>query len=148
MNDRYLFRGKRADNGKYVVGYYIEAEKRDKTGVEYLIIERDADGSSHLIIPESVGQCTGLKDKNGKLIFEGDIFKYTSIASNEKITYGVVKYRTTYEQYRGHNPCGYVIYWQDNSTRRTLRQDLPFWCCSLSNAELCGNIHDNPELLR
>ena len=37
MNERYIFRGKRADNGEWVVGYYIEAEKLDKTGVEKLI---------------------------------------------------------------------------------------------------------------
>lgn len=75
----YIFHGKRIDTDEWVEGYYCKAEKLDKSGYEHFIIEESADGSSHLIEPESVGQYTGMNEfmltdeaRNDKL-FEGDI---------------------------------------------------------------------------
>lgn len=75
----YLFHGKRVDNGEWVEGYYVKAEKLDKSGHEHFIIEENAEGASHLVVPESVGQYTGMNEfqltdesRNAKL-FEGDI---------------------------------------------------------------------------
>lgn len=153
MDREILFRGKRMDNGEWVDGYYFEREERSFIMTDTYPIDEEYNCTPIRIIaveviPETVGQYTGLKDKNGKKIFEGDIAKYNTIAANERIVYGIVKYRSTYEQYRSHNPCGYIIDWQkNNSTGRTLREDLPFWCDSMSNMEIVGNIHDNPELL-
>lgn len=123
MTDRYLFRGKRADNGEWVVGYYVKAEKLDKTGVEYLIIEKSADGSSHLIIPKTVGQCTGLKDDNGKLMFEGDILKLGT-GKTRFVFYGVSGFR--HAAYNGY------------------AKEFDF---KDKGYQVIGNIHDNPELL-
>lgn len=94
---------------------------------------------------------TGIDTAEGVKVFKNDIFGYFEANSDKSICYGVVKYRNDYDQYRTHNPCGYVMEWQLNSKvpvpARNLREDLPFWCDSYSNAKKVGNIYENPELL-
>lgn len=112
-----LFRGKRVGNGEWVEGGYYE----NNTG-KYIISPAFV---AHLIIPETVGQYTGLTDMNGRKIFEGDIVKY------DKELHPVV-----YEPDEG---------------MFELRSDefvADFSCMdSLIFCEVVGNIHDNPELL-
>ena len=128
-----LFRGKRKDNGEWVYGYYVEAEKLDKSGTEYFIIEKSADGASNAVIPKTVGQCTGLEDKNGNLIFDGDICKgawktkFEVFWDKPKTSFQV---RTDYNSPNGRDLTYYANY-QDG----------------IIDVNVIGNIYDNPELL-
>lgn len=126
MIDRYLFRGKRTDNGEWIYGNYCYAELIDKSGYEDLIIEQPADGETRRVIPETVGQYTGLKDKNSKMIFEGDIVIYER---DEEV--GQIEYH--------ENEAMFVV-------------EFDTWLTDFDHMygkdlEVIGNIHDNPELL-
>ena len=112
-----LFRGKRVDKGERVYGYYMP---RPNLGEYYIVTV----GKSiwHKVIPETVGQYTGLTDKNGQKIFEGDILR--------------VMYKNCY----GNDICHTVTLY-DMTDRLDVER------ISESEVVIIGNIHDNPELL-
>ena len=129
-----LFKGKRDDNGEWIFGYYVHLPIGRCGEEEHLIQALEADGRMgilHRVIPETVGQYTGLKDKNGKRIFEGDICQ--NIKTGEIVS---VKWHGTMagfvwvvHQGKGHN------------------FDFGELFRAYDKYKIIGNIHDNPELL-
>lgn len=103
--------------------------------------EIGADVIGYLVAPETICQDTGLTDKNGRKIFEGDIVRDIFNASVVGIVrYG--EYRNTFndDEYGGH--AGFYIEWKEKQD--LLRKDLVYW---VKNSEFIGNIFDNPELI-
>ena len=139
MNERFLSRGKRKDNGTWVDGNLVYT----RTTTLGVVTEIYTLEMRYEVIPKTVGQCTGLKDKNGKLIFEGDVVeadgyiffvnfgKCGGVANNE--AYGYI---------------GYYLYGYDEITKKALSYGLRDDICYFTNIEAIGNIHDNPELLK
>lgn len=135
MNDKNLYRGKRVDNDEWVEGDLIHRQIWRRT---LAIIRVSDDGFEHYeeyeVIPESVGQFTGLTDKNGKKIFEGDIVK-----GDLGLGYGDNENHIAYIEYQedGMSFCLVEILEEDFGKCAEISDDL----------EVIGNIHDNPELL-
>ena len=123
----YLFHGKRVDNSEWVEGYYVKAEKLDKSGYEHFIIEENAEGSSHLVYLESVGQYTGMKDIKEQRIFEGDIME-TSIG-------GLISHR------------GVVEFADGSFGLRCTDGSAYFLCFVAGNYAIIGNVFENADLL-
>ena len=132
-----LFRGKRIDNGEWIEGYFVKFERREipeiYTGWNCYTLTPECHG----IEPSTVGQYTGLTDKNGKKIFEGDIIKivpdydYSDDYSISK----VYSYNGVFcADYHGDD--------FDSTALGFLEDYLPD-----GDFEIIGNIHDNPELL-
>ena len=127
------FRGKRLDNGEWVYGDY----HRRAGGVHCIIaMEPDEQGKVCYVVnqvdPKTVGQYTGLLDKNGKEIYEVDIVSM-SYASFE--TTVVIKFSIEYR--RGLFAC------VGDEGVYALRD-----CNGVADIEVIGNIHDSPELLK
>lgn len=114
-----IFRGKRLDNGEWVEGNYWEF-----CGDHNIMVPGNCIGSR--VDPSTVGQYTGLLDKNGERIFEGDVL--------------------TVDGEDGF----FVLEFQEDTARFVMSGDSivvdfdNFWSYEV---EVMGNIHDNPELL-
>lgn len=136
-----LFRGKRIDGGGWVYGNYSEAIFYTTNEREYQIETKDDDYNHYGVFPETVGQFTGLVDKNGDKIFEGDI---VNIVAPKKTDYiGIVvwgEYCDNFHLLETH--LGFYIKW---ITENFYRQDIGFWKPYI---EVIGNIHDNPEMFK
>ena len=130
-NGRYLFKAKRVNNGEWVQGYYVKGLNMYGKEV-HLIFEPntmfyssgETDGW-YKVDPTTICQCTGLRDKNGKLIWENDIVKINNSKVNVLITFGEFEIICTIpnEKYYKHR----------------LEYDTEY--------EVVGNIFDNKELL-
>ena len=130
MNDRYLFRAKRIDNGEWVEGFYAVA--RDRKGLtqhNILIADNDLGYFKWIVVdPSTICQCTGLKDKNGKLIWENDIVKHDFGKDQIGVQLAIVKYDSKYACYQ-------------------IKPIYDWMYCDKSDCEVIGNIFDNPELM-
>lgn len=129
-----LFRGMRKDNGEWVYGYYVP--HNNKSYIYYEEIDEMCQTGSWLngieVIPETVGQDTGLCDKNGNRIFDGDVVAGLIFWQNEKKN-GIVDFRD--------GSFGLIWY------RGDIEMFYPFTSMCNIEYEVIRNIHDNPELL-
>ena len=137
-----LFRGKRLDNGEWKCGSYVH-----QYGCHEIFLEscEGEDGFDHYhVAPETVGQFTGLTDKNGKWIFEGDVIQFHKYRG-EPDWVGAVKYENCLYIAAGRMPLAYE--------KRTGEE--PYFCpfevqissIDKTTIKVIGNIHDNPELI-
>ena len=131
MEDRYLFKEKRIDNEEWVQGALFNGESHCIIGQEIKFspyTEHECKIVGYEVDRDTICQCTGLKDKNGKLIWENDIIK---------CKFGIA-----------------VAVWDKSEWRIKLvkdniwRKDLHYWAVEDNQrTEVIGNIFDNPELL-
>ena len=126
MENRYLCRAKRIDNGEWVEGYLSYPFCTEKGNESYYFYAKDSLGffCRCVVDATTICQCTGLEDKNGKLIWENDIVK-------DNVIYGVVKWDDANAEY--------II-----DDREDGYQDYSEWW---HEVEVIGSVIDNPELL-
>lgn len=111
-----LFRGQWAHNNQWVEGFYVVDYTENHSA--YIVNSQ----GRFLIVHKSVGLYTGLKDKNGTRIFEGDIFINPSDPRHK-----------------------YVVCWEDGGFPWFCHEGSGF---DAEEIEIIGNIHDNPEFLK
>lgn len=138
MEDRFLFKAKRVDNGEWVVGTLLHKSSSFSIECdEYYIfdgIETSSKDDMDLVDSSTICQCTGLRDENGKLIYENDIASYSDLITRDKkiICIEWNKMQASFaRKYR--SPMGLQYLYLDEYIA--------------SRMEVIGNIFDNPELL-
>ncbi len=125
-----LFRGKRIDNGEWVYGDLLTQRYFEN---RYFILPEWGEDEMYLfeVDYETVGQYTGLTDKNGTKIFEGDVVKFTDKLDGELI--GEIFYDSEMLDWRVYVPILRTVYFLANSRK--------------GKCEVIGNKWDNADLL-
>lgn len=131
-----LFRGKRCNENEWAYGFYVKADRHwHERGVhkDWIVCGAISNGGwfnmqdKYAVKPETLGQYTGLKDKDGKWIFEGDVVRGIDRLNKGLKIYG----------YISHENGSFVIVGDFMTHYRWLDYEV----------EIIGNIHDNPELI-
>ena len=127
MNDRYLYRAKQMDNGEWIGGYLYGIWER-----RYILWGMTNDVPDMVEVdPSTICQCTGLRDKNGKLIWENDILiGHLDDIFPENATYVMV-------MWHNNGFCTHQDEFDDYEPLDEFDQN---------NFEVCGNVFNNPEL--
>lgn len=144
MNDRYLFRAKRIDNGEWAEGLLTIMLG------QFHIINPNDENTAYTIDSSTICQCTGLEDKNGKTIWENDILRYSydypdspwltaKGLTNDDIKYSVGS--VFWQEWRG---CWAVC---GKGKSRMTNQDVFTYCRNPNRTEVIGNIFDDQELM-
>ena len=154
-----LFRGKDPEKGFWFEGQYIclhkttrcfneTKESEAENEIHQIVFEQMTDWNlpnRHLradVLPETVGQFTGLTDKNGERIYEGDILE--SRASENKLDW------KRWKVYFEDGCFAFESYAKVVKSRRRYRHEINMLCVDeieLYGLVVVGNIHDNPELM-
>lgn len=119
-----LFRGKTVDNGEWIYGDYSAPFAFYPAN----IFKQDGEFEGVAVVPETVGQYTGLTDKNGMRIFEGDLIRSTETGET-----AIVQWFSEHSAF---------MIWCKTSNQVGFLYE-----CEKSIIEVIGNIHDNPELI-
>mgnify|MGYP001753922435 FL=1 len=149
MDDRYLYKAKRIDNGEWEIGSLIILPNGECEIWNRCNNPPDSDPMwrrcviTHKVEPSTICQCTGLKDKNGKLIWENDVVKkhfysiYDDCVNSEEYI-GVVKLKDfawVVDSFKGEYKCAIPIF------------EVMSYSEDVKHFEVIGNIFDNKELL-
>ena len=154
MEDRYLFKAKRLDTHDWILGFL----SMHKTGKYFIRPIGGSASSSEEVEKNTICQCTGLKDKNGKLIWENDIVDFLvhkGIVKYECGSFGIA-YRECidWEEIESNicpvTGCDNALYACENDNFISLWEI--YWNFndednSVNTVEVIGNIFDNPDLL-
>ena len=154
MNDRYLYRAKRTDNGEWVEGDLVHSVYKIN---DICVGKYGSEVGMHQVYESTICQCTVLKDKNGKLIWENDIVDFLGhkgIVKYECGSFGI-SYRECidWEEIESNicpvTGCDNALYACENDNFISLWEI--YWNFndeddSVNTVEVIGNIFDNPEL--
>ena len=142
-----LYHAKRTYNGKWVEGCLVVTPQGDAYIISTAETKRDVNvlinQCSLNVDPETIGQFTGLTDRNGKKIFEGDIVKCTDTINDFEFN-AVVEFGNPNGEYNWGYQLKFISGEESNF-------DILCWVDMKETGayiEIIGNIHDNPELLR
>ena len=137
------FRGKRLDNGEWIYGSLLVSHFKDNKKERYFITQFSGNYTfEHEVDPNTVGQFTGLRDKNGRDIWEGDIFKEDGsgiVRSVFRVPGGLAFEDNPVSFGYDHRAPVYPY----SSIAEMQSVSWLSQCC-----EVIGNIHDDPELLK
>lgn len=134
MENRFLSRGKRIDNGEWVEGYLSYPFCTKNGNESYYFYAKDSLGffCRCVVDPSTVCQCTGIKDKNGNLIFENDIM---GAHIDDDFPEDVSRFKV---EWNGRG-------WVENQPGAVDREYLDDF--DTEHYAVIGNVFDNPELL-
>jgi uncharacterized phage protein (TIGR01671 family) len=134
------FRGKRVENGAWVYGQYFNVKRQGfYVGIGHYILPENS-VFANKVNPKTIGQYTGLKDKNGQEIYEGDIVEltntYKGMNTKSIVEIDFIDFTFAGKWAEEYSPSGYMY------------NPLGSYNFPIVTIEVIGNIYENPELLK